>query len=47
MAIVVPFEWEYYDKKFPMSFVGGVSSVELSDGFLTPKLGVTVIELNP
>lgn len=41
---VVPFEWEYYDRKYPMTFVGGISGVEVQDGFLTPKLGVTVLE---
>lgn len=40
----VPFIWNYYEKEIPMSFVAGISSVEMNDGFLTPKLGVMVLE---
>lgn len=43
---VVEFEWDYYGKKIPMTFVGGVTSVEYKDGFLTPCLGVSVLERN-
>jgi hypothetical protein len=43
---VVPFTWDYYETKIPMSFIAGVCSVELNDGFLTPKLGVMVAENN-
>jgi hypothetical protein len=44
---VVPFEWNYYGNRIPMSFVGGVTSVEYKDGFLKPCLGVAVLERNP
>jgi hypothetical protein len=41
---VVPFTWKYFTQKIPMLFVAGITSVELNDGFLTPKLGVAVVE---
>jgi Domain of unknown function (DUF4419) len=44
---VVPFKWNYQGSEIPMSLVAGVSSVELDNGFITPKLGVTVIEMVP
>lgn len=44
---VVEFEWNYYGNMIPMTFVGGVTSVEYTDGFLTPRLGVAVLERNP
>ena len=41
----VPFVWDYLGNKIPMGLVAGITSVEFdSDGFLTPKLGVVVIE---
>lgn len=42
----VPFIWNYYSKEIPMSFVAGISSVEMNEGFLTPKLGVLILERN-
>ncbi len=41
---VVPFTWNYLAIQIPMTFIAGVCSVELNDGFLTPKLGVMVAE---
>lgn len=41
---VVPFTWNYLARQIPMSFIAGVCSVEMDDGFLTPKLGVLVAE---
>lgn len=41
---IVPFTWNYLARQIPMSFIAGVCSVELNDGFLTPKLGVMVAE---
>lgn len=43
---VLGFEWNYYGKLIPMTFIAGVTSVEMADGFLTPKLGVCVLEQN-
>jgi hypothetical protein len=40
----VEFEWQYFDKTIPMAMVSGVTSVEMDSGFLTPKLGVAVLE---
>jgi hypothetical protein len=40
----VPFEWNYYGRKIPMAFVAGVLDVAWTDGYLTPSLGVGVIE---
>jgi hypothetical protein len=40
----VPFTWHYLGTDIAMSFVSGVTSVEMIDGFLTPKLGVSVLE---
>jgi hypothetical protein len=41
---VVPFTWNYYNEKYPMNFVSGITNVEVVDGFLTPKLGVGIFE---
>lgn len=43
---VVGFEWNYFGKMIPMSMVGGITGVEMREGFLTPCLGVAVLELN-
>lgn len=40
----VPFNWSYYGSDIPMSFVAGITNVEVHDGFLTPKLGIAVLE---
>jgi len=40
----VDFIWEYYYQKIPMSFVGGIIDVTNKEGFLTPRLGVGVVE---
>lgn len=40
----IDFIWEYYGQEIPMNFVGGIVEVTQEDGFLTPKLGVGVIE---
>lgn len=41
----VNFVWNYFGRKIPMSFVTGVLGTEWEgNGFLTPKLGVGVIE---
>jgi hypothetical protein len=42
----VPFTWKYLGSEIPMAFVGGVTGVEMVDGFLTPRLGISVVELN-
>ncbi len=42
----VPFTWNYYGNEIPMSFVSGVLSVEFVDGFLKPRLGVSIVENN-
>lgn len=42
----VDFEWNYLGTKIPMSFVGGIDSVEIDEeGFLSPRLGFNVVEL--
>lgn len=41
---IVPFDWNYVGQLIPMNFVAGVTSVEYEEGFLTPRLGVAVIE---
>ena len=41
---VVDFEWNYLGTKIPMAFVGGITSVEMNEGFLTPRLGISVLE---
>ena len=38
------FTWKYFNQKIPMSFVSGIQEVELDNGFLTPKLGIKIIE---
>ncbi len=40
----VDFIWNYYGNHIPMMLVSGVFGTEMEDGFLTPKLGVGVIE---
>ncbi|MBT5338202.1 DUF4419 domain-containing protein [Candidatus Falkowbacteria bacterium] len=40
----VDFIWNYYGKHIPMMLISGVFGTEMEDGFLTPKLGVGVIE---
>jgi hypothetical protein len=43
---VVPFVWEYFGDKFPMSFFAGITGVDYSDDtFLQPRLGYGVVEL--
>lgn len=42
----VNFLWEYLDAEIPMGFAAGVTGVEWSDGFLSPKLGYVVYERN-
>lgn len=41
----VPFIWNYLGNKIPMNFIAGVIGVEMVSGYLTPKLGVTIVEI--
>lgn len=40
----IDFIWEYLGSEIPMSFVSGVLDVSVKDGYLTPELGVGVVE---
>lgn len=42
----VRFVWEYFGRKIPMAFIAGIMGREYQDGFIVPKLGVGVVELN-
>ena len=39
----VPFLWNYYDKEFPMTFIGGPLGIDNVDGYLTPSLSYGVL----
>ena len=41
----VPFIWNYYENEIPMSFISGIIGVDYDEGFLAPRLGFGVIEL--
>lgn len=41
----VPFVWNYYGTEYDMAFVAGVTGVDSSDNFLTPRLGFAVVEV--
>lgn len=38
-----PFVWEYYGRRFPMRFVGGLVGVAQTDGWLKPEIGWAVV----
>lgn len=40
----IPFVWQYYEQKIPMTFGAGIFGIDLEDGFLVPKLGFGVFE---
>lgn len=44
---VVPFVWRYFGREIPMQFVTGITHVDHEGGFLSPQLGVAVIEPEP
>jgi len=43
---VVDFQWRYHEREIPMLFAAGIFNPEIVDDFITPRLGVAVIEKN-
>jgi hypothetical protein len=40
----VDFKWQYYTQELPMSMIGGITNIEVDNGYLTPSLGIGIVE---
>lgn len=41
---MMDFEWDYLGRKVPMGLGAGIVGIDMIDGFITPQVGVTVVE---